>query len=391
MLVLIIFQKRPPQFDKRVVLDPNFKSPYDLYIAYTQLPLLFNNCSITMNRESPENWYDSDSCADGQTVFFLVTQHFNPNTAELHTLYDFVRQGNDVFISTPFMNDAAMEYFGLGEQAVYNYNIINNYYKDSGTVYLNKPPFAKDTSYLNPGFHFAAHFIDVDSLHYYILGKDESGFPNYIKVSAGKGSFYFHSNPLVFSNYFLLYHDNLSYFQKVVSVIPPGKSKIIWDKYYVYKLDDNEKAQSPSPFHVLFSFPSFMWAFSIGGCLLLLYILLGLKLLQRFIPVIAKPKNETLDFTKTIGRLYFEKSDHTNLAKKMATYLLEHIRNRYLISTTTLNEEFSRNLANKSGYDEEKVKEITGNLVYIQAGHKVTEEQLAAIYQSFSKFYKHTS
>jgi len=75
----------------------------------------------------------------------------------------------------------------------------------------------------------------------------------------------------------------------------------------------------------------------------------------------------------------------------MATYLLEHIRNRYFISTAQLNDDFTTKLTNKSGYDEEKVKEITGNLVFIQAGHEITEQQLANMYQSFSKFYKYTS
>ena len=390
VLILVLFQHHGQQFDKRVTFDPKYKNPYDLSVAYNELPLLFNKGTVAENRESSNDWYDSDSAADGKTIFMLITQHFNPDSDELRSLYNFVKQGNQVFISTPTMDDAAKDYFGIGEEVVYN-PVLYDYYKDSGKAFLNSPAFSPDTSYLNPGYHYSSYFTGVDSSHYHILGKDESGYPNFIKVNAGKGSFYFHSNPFLFANYFLLYRNNLSYFEKVISLMPPDKNKIIWDEYFVYKQGNNEKGDDASPFHVLFSIPAFAWAMWLAIILILLYIALNVKRLQRFIPLWEKPKNETLDFTKTIGRLYFEKGDHTNLAKKMATYLLEHIRNKYFISTKTLNEDFIKNLASKSGYEEEKVREIVGNLVYIQAGHKVTQEQLAAIYQSFSKFYKHTS
>ncbi len=390
-LVLIVFKNRSQEFDKTITFDPKTKNPYDFTIAYNELPVLFNNCTVQTNREPPGTWYDSDSSSDGKTVFFVITQHFNANSSQLRNLFNFVKQGNQVFISTPVMGDAAKEFFGIGERAVYNYNDVYGFFKDSGTVYLNSPPFAKDTSYLNPGFNYTAHFTDVDSAHYYVLGKDDEGFPTLIKVNAGKGSFYFQSNPFLFTNYFLLYHDNLSYFEKVASLMPQDEKKIIWDQYFVYKLEDNQTAQDASPFHVLFSISSFGWALWLAIILLLLYIALNVKRLQRIVPAWAKPKNETLDFTKTIGRLYFEKGDHTNMAQKMVTYLLEHIRNRYFIITKTLNDEFIKGLASKSGYDEEKVKEMVGNIAYIQADHKVTETQLAAFYQSFSKFYKYTS
>ncbi len=392
ILFLVFFKQTEKQFDTRITIDKKYKNPYGLYIAYNMLPSLFNNSTVKVNSESPVDWYDTDSMSDGKNVFFLISYQFNPSAEELRSLYQFVKQGNQVFICTPWMNEEATSYFGFGEESIYNYE-IGRYSRDSGVVSLYQPPFNNDTSYFNPGLHYTAHFTAVDSVRYRVLGKDESGDINMVKVNAGKGSFYFNSNPALFYNYFLLYKNNIDYFQKVVSLIPPGKNKIIWDEYFVYKYGTGNggKSRSASPLRVLFSYSAFTWAFSLLISLLLLYIATQAKRMQRLIQAMVRPKNDTLDFAKTIGRLYYEKSDHTNLARKMATYLLEHIRNKYFISTANLNEEFINNLSHKSGYDEEKVKEIVGNLVFIQAGYDVSEHQLVNIYQSFSKFYKYTS
>lgn len=383
ILALLFLRQRPKALDERITLDTKYDKPYDLSVAYNNLPLLFSNATIKTNRKSPDDWYDSDSSANGKTIFFLVTRHFNPEESELQSLFDFVKQGNQVFISTPYMNSEATSYFGFDEDY--------GSYKDSGTTRFINPPYSSDTTFVNPGLHYTSVFSGVDSLHYAVLAKNEDGTPALIKVDAGKGSFYFQCNPFLFCNYFLLYRNNINYLEKAASLMPKQHDKIIWDEYYQYKREKNSRNDPPSPLHVLFGIAPFRWAFVIGISLLLVYILLGVKLLQRLIPAWEKPKNETLDFTKTIGRLYFAKGDNTNLAKKMATYLLEHIRNKYFISTAVLNDEFITKLTSKSGYSEEMIKEMVGHLVYIQSDHKVSEQQLATIYQSFSTFYKHTS
>ena len=383
IVLLVVFQQRSQPFDKRVTLDRKYKNPYDLSVTYDNLPSFFNNPSVKVNREPPGQWYDADSFANGKTVFFLITQHFSPDESEMRQLLHFVKQGNQVFISTPYLDSYAKDFFGIDEQY--------GYYRDSGLTTVLSPPFSSDTAFMNPGADFTSYFTGVDSAHYYVLGNDRNGYPNLIKINAGKGSFYFQSNPFLFTNYFLLYHNNINYLEKMASLMPQQQNKIIWDEYFVYKTNNRGRSESPSPLSVLFSIPAFRWAFLLAGALLLLYILLGVKLLQRAIPAWDKPKNETLDFTKTIGRLYFAAGDNTNLAKKMATYMQEFIRNKYFISTTNLNDEFIKNLSSKSGYSEDLTKELVGHLVYIQGDHKISQQLLATIYQSFSKFYKHTS
>lgn len=108
------------------------------------------------------------------------------------------------------------------------------------------------------------------------------------------------------------------------------------------------------------------------------------------IPPHQKPTNDSLDFVKTLGRLYYDRRDHKNLAEKMATYFLEHIRSRYKLPTHTLDEEFIKALHFKSGYAEAETKKIVETIKYIQTVPFIPEGELAAFHRQLEAFYQNT-
>ncbi len=77
------------------------------------------------------------------------------------------------------------------------------------------------------------------------------------------------------------------------------------------------------------------WAWFLALTLVVLYIIVYARRQQRAIPVVAPPRNATRDLVHTIGRLYWHKGDHADLARKMiahfkggctATHLPAHLR-----------------------------------------------------------------
>jgi hypothetical protein len=96
-----------------------------------------------------------------------------------------------------------------------------------------------------------------------------------------------------------------------------------------------------------------------------------------------------LDFVKTIGRLYYDKQDHRNLAKKMSTYFLDHIRTTYKLSTQTLDDTFITALHAKSGYPEEGLKSIINFIKQIDTA-QITETPLFNFYKQLELFYLNT-
>ncbi len=121
---------------------------------------------------------------------------------------------------------------------------------------------------------------------------------------------------------------------------------------------------------------------------LFLFVLLEMRRKQRFIPVVEKPMNDSLDFVQTIGRLYYDKKDHRGLAKKMSVYFLDHIRNRYKLSADMLDEGFINALHAKTGYDLNKIKNIVNYILRIESNGSVKEQELADFHKQLESFYQ---
>ncbi len=97
-----------------------------------------------------------------------------------------------------------------------------------------------------------------------------------------------------------------------------------------------------------------------------------------------------MDFVQTIGRLYYDKKDHTDLAKKMGVYFLDDIRNRYKLSADTLDEGFINALHVKTGYDIHKIKNILDFIQHIERNDLINEQELADFHNQLESFYQKT-
>ncbi|MBD0333333.1 MAG: hypothetical protein ICV66_11825 [Chitinophagaceae bacterium] len=181
---------------------------------------------------------------------------------------------------------------------------------------------------------------------------------------------------------------HIVYYQNVLSVIPKHVRKIVWNEYYLSK-PYFQKKKDPNWFKVLFQYSSFKWALSTAIATLFVLILMEMRRRQRYIPVIQKPVNDSLDFVTTMGRLYYDKKDHKNLAKKMAVYFLEHIRS-YKISVANTDDSFVKLLHLKTGYSVLELQSIVSFINYINTVPAISEKQLTDFHSKLELFYEHT-
>ncbi len=384
-LLLVSAKNRPRQFNPRITLRQNDKIPYGTYAAFKLLPTLFPNATISYDKKEPGEWDSLDMKADNQAII-LVANDFNAEEWELETLKEFMQKGNYVFIianslsydANRFLRSRSSElafdeYFGEG--------------LDSLQVQLENPPFINRSTYLYPGRKYENTFSMVDTMRTTILGRNEKRQVNFIQMNTGKGRLYVHLAPLAFSNYFLLHKNNVRYFEQALSVIPPNINRIAWNEYYLVKRSF-KKEKSPGLYRVLFQYPAFKWGLLTAIFSLLLFVLLELRRKQRMIPVITPPKNESLDFVKTIGRLYYDQNDHVNLAKKMSVYFLDHLRSQFKITTHPLDESFVETVHAKTGYSVEELKQITSFIQFIETAPAISDQQLTQFYRQLENFYQ---
>ncbi len=389
-LILTGNNRKEKQLDERITLNKQDKIPYGTYVAFKGLQHLFPKASIYTNRYEPGYWDSLSNYESGQALV-IITGKFNADEGEMKKLISFIEKGNDVFISARTISYSAGDILDCQVTT----SDISSYYddemtvKDSLDVTLGNPPFEKETSYTYPGRKLDASFSKFDKNTTEVLGVDDLGQPNFIRLRAGKGNLYIHLAPMAFTNYFLLHKDNIGYYDKALSVINPGATKVVWDEYYLNKrfLDENN-AKKKGWFNVLSRYPGLKAALLTAILTLLLYVLLEMRRKQRTIPVVTKPANDSMDFVKTIGRLYFDKGDHKNLCRKMSAYFLEHVRNKYKLLTGSLDEEFIKKLQYKSGAEEQEVREIVSFIKYLDDAPAISHKQLTNFHKQLELFYK---
>jgi hypothetical protein len=97
---------------------------------------------------------------------------------------------------------------------------------------------------------------------------------------------------------------------------------------------------------------------------------------QRIIPIIKPLTNTTVDFTKTIGNLYFQEGNHDTIMEKKIIYFLEKIRQDYLLDTQNLDDDFIKKLHQKSGKDIALIENVVMLIKRQRKTFKSTEAEL---------------
>jgi hypothetical protein len=377
-------RNRPRQIDHRITLRQSDKIPYGTSAAKQLLPQLFSNARVFYNRDYATYW-DSVSSYESNQAVIIMANALYADKDELERLLDFVKHGNYVFIIARSFSYDAQEFFGFS-YAENTFDQLSGR-QDSLRIRLEPSVFTTQSDFIYPGKKFESFFDKWDTAHTAILGRSSDGEPNFITMKAGAGSFFIHCAPLAFSNYFILHKNNVSYYNQAISVLPHQLDKIVWNEYYLTK---KRGQKEPNWLGVLMRFPAFKWALLTAMLAGLLYILLGMRRRQRMIPVYTRPQNESLEFVKTMGRLYFENKDHKNLAKKMGAYFLDHVRVRYKLSTHLLDDEFIQKLQFKSGYPSDQVKYLVGFTRDLEGLPAVSEGQLLQFQKQLELFYQNT-
>lgn len=390
LLFLMVGNVSKKNIDKRFTLNRNSTQLYGTKVFTNLLQYHFKNAEWVINKQPPSQYIylspDSYQLTDS-TLLIIISKQFNPNNDELRLLKNFIANGNQVLIASPTFNDNAKIGFDIDVSQLFNFFADND--EAVTKVKLLKPLGKEDTLFSYPGQSTKNYFTHLNA-NYQLLGTDSAGRANFVRGKLGNGYLYLHTNPYMFTNYFILHKQNYTYIQAVLSVIKPSIHKIIIDDYYFNKPNENEKQQQPSLLRVLWQNTSFKWAIILAIILLGIYFLLHVKRLQKQIPIIEQPVNTSLAFVDTIGKLYFQRKDHVDLAKKMSLYFLEHIRSKYFIDTGNLDDDFVEKLAYKSGVDKDVINQILLALKEIETAQKISEKQLNTYYILFNKFYKST-
>ena len=118
----------------------------------------------------------------------------------------------------------------------------------------------------------------------------------------------------------------------------------------------------------------------------LFFVIFEGKRKQRSIKVLTPLKNQTLAFTRTIANMYYEHQDHKNLAEFKISYLLEFIRTKLHIPTTTIDDTFYKFVALRSGNTFEEVEKLFKFCDEIHLNNQISMDELIKLNKMIEKF-----
>lgn len=365
------------------------KKPFGSYASFKMLEEKYKKEEITIvNNSFYNNWITKLSSNKG--LYVIVAKNVLLSEKDLNAMLDYVNNGNHLFIAAEYIDESLTDTLGLQVQSYSIKSLFQNQLEmiaplRTTSVALKDSVLFGRNRYSYFYFPFEASFLKSDSAGARTLGLNDNNDPNYISFVYGKGRFFFHLHPETFSNYFVLKNNNKEYIEKILSYTSANRNVVYWDDYYRLGLKPNDNFSS---FAVFLKYPMLRWALILAMALMLFYIAFGSKRKQRPQPVLQQNSNDSVSFVETIGRLYLQKKDNHNIAAKMITYFMEHIRTHYYLNTSQLNAEFFSSLSRKSAVNEEQVKNLFQTITQLQEASIISDEQLLELNNQIQLFLK---
>ncbi len=323
----------------------------------------------------------------------------------LSRLLKYVARGNTAFIAADDFGQLA-DTLQLSLLLAGNENIIEAINPQDSTppwhVNFTHPALKSHPDFLMPQaaipYYFDTPINPKNTYTGLAYAQQDTALYHFIKINFGKGVFYLHCNPRVFSNYFILEKNTQKYPFKVLSYLPLQAT--YWEeKQVLYSSNGKNRISQKSHHHdfsenddTIFRFvlsqPSLKAAYFLTLLGILLFVVFQGRRRQRIIPIVTPPTNTSLVFVQTVGQLYFNEGNHLDIARKKITYWQAFLRRKLYILHNDLGEECKQELAQKTALSLEAIEELCRYVGYVQNAQQINAKELHYLNTLIENFYR---
>ena len=373
-LVFLSEALTPKKIDWQPTYSAQDKNPYGSYLVFEELKHIFPGKKTQAIRSGFYDLVETDSTTPKN--YICIDSDFSPDELETTTLLEMVHKGSNIFIATESLTGKLADTLSLN---------IRSDFKFEGKTSLN---FVNARLKAMPAYTFEksgliSYFAGYDSSRTVLLGKNNLNRPVFIQVPYGSGNFFISSTPIAFTNYHLLAARNAEFIARSFSYLPVAD--VVWNEYYKAGMPSPE---SDSPYRFLLKNPPLQWALYLSAAAILIFVFFEAKRKQRIIPILKPVSNTTLEFTKTVGGLYFQHGDHKNIAEKKILYFMETLRSRYFIKTTVADKNLMEQLSVKAGVSQATIQALFQKINFIRQRTIIAEEDLIALNTEMENFFR---
>lgn len=377
LIILVVIKHsipKPLNWDK--TYEYGDKIPYGCSGLYSVLNDLFPSHKISLNRSSYYRYLQGKSLPDNSII--IITDKFSPDTTDRKALLDQVALGNNLFIAASDIDNKMCHLLGIKLQTTGF--VLNPFTQGEKKVVFTDKELIKCGDFSAENINYYIDSIDYSTTEVLARGASDNAV-YFIKVQYGDGYVYVNLIPEAFTNYHFIYLKNDRFASTCLSYLP-ANSDVIWDEYY-----KPYSSSYQTPLRYILSSPALRAAYILLVFSLLVYIIFTARRKQRIVPVMKPLKNTSLDFVETIGRLYFHKSNHRDIALKRFSYLTEWIRTNRGINTAHINDEFYTTLSARTGTDRDRIVNLFNVAAGISAKTTINKENLINFNRLIEEFY----
>jgi len=379
----------------------DYKQPYDTYGLYELLKARPEGSKLV---EDSLAMLDE---SEGNYVFVGSYAYYNERSVT--NLLNFVERGNTAFIAAYelpedlaghlFGDDCYYSFYDDEERFLFEMrDTVSLRLENNGRNYelyniYEYEPSPRATRYLNYG-------LLCDSLYdNEILGTMNGTDVNFVRLRWGEGNFYFHVNPVFFTNYYLVDSVQYAYPEDALAVL--GGGPVYWDEASrvpptVARRRGNRQSSNYSGGRNLLSGnealsyiqeqPPLALAWYTLLAAVLLYVVFRGKRRQRIIPVIKPRENSSKRFIGTMSRLVRQKGRHIMLARQEVGSLRFHLQDRYGIRWRE-GEPPPDDLAEQLGVPQETISRAITEIRIVQKRDVLEEHELIRFYRAVEPLY----
>lgn len=380
ILIFVVFQIfKPKPLDWTESFSADSKIPYGAYLLHEYLPSLFPEQDITQNRAPIFDYADT---LNPQKNWIFINNSFGLDEFETDILLSQIQQGAHVFIAARTFQDTFKDTLNIG--TTFNNPLLGGgsiLDDDTARVHFTNPALKTQAGYPYYQSTTQTYFSSIDSSETAaILGTNDEGETNFLRIKIREGNLYLHSNPTLFTNYFVRDESGAEYATKVLSYLPD--QPLIWDEYYK---DVNRQGGSVVRYVVSEENLRRAWVLSIIG--LLLFMIFRAKRKQRAIPEITPPRNSSIEFAKTIGDLYMEKGDHKLMADKKIRFFFDYVRTNLGLDTDEETNQLTKDISNRSGIEHSEIEALFDIIEITTDKQDISAKELKLLTDRIDRFY----
>lgn len=368
LLILIgIFAPKKTDWENN---EFNSKDPFGYYILQKELKQITNANSVNILSSLDEiNSYNSKDI-----VIIRLQNNFDYQRELEDKMKLFLDNGGTILRISPENKYLKKERLSAKENEI----ILQNDLINNSNFNSNKNKYTNN----------ANGFINKRNLPITILSQvtnENDTLISFYKEKKGRGTLYQHSEPKLFSNFYLLEPDG---YQNLKNILKPftGKDILILDpnKDYIQPEENSTSALS-----FVLSQPELRTAWYILLISIFLFLIFKSKREQKIIPIIKPEQNLSLEFANVIASMYYESGKPNDIIKKQIDYFFYSLRKQFNVITEDIfDKHFIYILSQKAQITEEETLSIITELNTLYNKHKSSLKDVEKTYQLINNYKK---